>query len=87
MAVEKAMGLKKGEKMKKLGMIRVITARPEPLIRMLEDENYGMDEMRREGYPFGFTCPRIFVEKLSKDAGKDQSDPVMRIEFERIEDE
>jgi hypothetical protein len=59
MAVEKAQGLGKGGKIKKLGIIKV-KVRREPLNRMLDDPIYGFDECRREGFPDH--SPTAFVE-------------------------
>lgn len=44
-AVEKAMGLKPGEKIKRLALIEVVTARSEPLNKITKDD------CRREGFP------------------------------------
>ena len=83
-AVEKAMGLKKGEKVKKLGRIRVVSVRIERLDRMIHEQAYGADELRREGYPFGLKCPKAFVETLAASGKKKPSDKITRIEFLRI---
>lgn len=82
--VEKAMGLKKGEKIKHIGPGRIKNVRREPLDAMIKDIEYGREEMKKEGYPFGMTCPKEFVEKLAKSAGKKTSDLITRIEFEHI---
>jgi hypothetical protein len=50
-AVKKGMGLKPGEKIERLKILRAVDVRQEPLRRMLEDLNYGFDECRREGFP------------------------------------
>lgn len=83
-AVEKAMGLKKGEKVKKLGRIRIVSVRVERLDRMIHEPAYGADELRREGFPFGLKCPKAFVEKLATAGKKKPSDHITRIEFERL---
>ena len=85
-AVEKAMGLKKGEKIKSLGLIRVISAHKEQLNALL-DEKYGSDEVRREGYPFGCKTGKEFAEILAKKSGYVLESYCMRIEFERVENE
>ena len=51
MGVEKAMGLKPGEKMVRLGPIRVTDARNEPLQLMIDDPDYGKTEAAKEGFP------------------------------------
>lgn len=87
MAVEKAMGLKKGEKIKTLGVIEIVSVGPEQMRAMIDNLEYGHDEMRREGYPFGLTCPRKFVEKLCFHSKKRPHDVVNRIEFRKVQNE
>lgn len=48
--VEKGQGLKKGEKVKPLREIRVISVRREPLMLMYQPR-YGANECAKEGYP------------------------------------
>jgi len=81
-AVEKGRGLKPGEKIKRLGMIRVVSVRREMLLEM-QGGDYGREECRREGFPemaqdefIGFFC--------DSHKGCMPSDLVTRIEFERI---
>jgi len=82
-AVEKGMGLKKGETVKKLGLIRVVSARREPLRKMLDATCYGRNEVRREGFPA--MTPEEFVEFFCRShAGCTPDSDVTRIEFERI---
>lgn len=50
-AVVKSQGLKKSEKIEKLGIIRVKDIRREPLARMIDDIAYGRLECMREGFP------------------------------------
>ena len=83
MGVEKAMGLKKGEAMNRLGVILVVKATTEPLDAMIKDPEYGAEEMRREGYPFGMTDPAEFVHHMAKLAKKPIDAPVRRIEFKK----
>lgn len=83
-AVEKAMGLKKGEKMKRLGVIEIVSVRAEPLKAMTENLDYGFEELRREGYPFGAQFPTVFVEMLCRHYGVDPSNVCNRIEFKRV---
>lgn len=84
MAVEKAMGLKKGEKVKHLGMIEIVSVSAEPLRRMIDDPVYGAEELRREGYPFGHKDPAAFVHDLAKHHKVTLDARVIRIEFKRI---
>jgi hypothetical protein len=86
-AVEKSMGLQKGETVKRLGLIRVVSVKIEPLIALLSCPEYGRIEMRREGYPFGFKNPANFVDYMTKYYKISKLDPMTRIEFERIPNE
>lgn len=80
-AVEKCMGLKLGEKMKKLGTVRVLTVRREPLREMTDNPIYGIQECIREGFPN--LSPAEFVAmfcKTHKDCRPETR--VTRIEYE-----
>lgn len=49
--VRKCMGLKPGEKLELLrGPLRVVSLRREPLDMMTTDLDYGLEEVRREGF-------------------------------------
>lgn len=52
-AVERCQGLKKGEKMRPLGVIRVESVRREVLAQMTDglSPSYGVEECRLEGFP------------------------------------
>jgi len=83
--VEKAQGLKKGEHIVPMGMILVADVRREPLSLLLVDENYGRDEVRKEGFP-GMS-PGEFVRFFCKaNGGVWDGLKVTRIEFEYLED-
>lgn len=84
--VEKAMGLQKGEKIKKIRKIEILSVRREPLRAMMDDLDYGNDEMRREGYPFGLKSPVIFCKTLANTSKKSVDDLITRIEFKHLED-
>lgn len=85
MAVEKGMGLKKGEKIRKLGHLRVISARREPLDAIIHTPAYGVEECRREGFPD--MTPAEFVAFFCKGhKGCTPDTIVTRIEFEKLED-
>lgn len=75
--VEKAMGLKKGEKIKRLGMIRIVSTRTEPLNWITNAE------LDLEGLPD--TSPREFVAWLSGRCRVQPHKPVNRIEFEYLD--
>ena len=51
MGVEKSQGLKKGEKVVRLGAIRIADVRIEPLSRIEREPEYGRHEMILEGFP------------------------------------
>jgi len=82
MAVEKAMGLGKGGKVKRLGMIRVADVRREPLNRMCADLAYGEKETTREGFPG--RDPTDFVLWFADSHDCEPDAIVTRIEFEKI---
>ncbi len=76
-AVEKSMGLKKGEKIKRLAMIRVVSVRAEPL------NDITQEDVDREGFPLW--SPQQFVGMLVDHYKVDPSAIVNRIEFEYTE--
>lgn len=81
--VEKGMGLKPGEKVKKLKVIRVKSARRERLDRMIKEPAYGRAEVIREGFPE--MTPREFVQMFCRThQGCTPSKKVTRIEFEYV---
>jgi hypothetical protein len=83
MAVEKSQGLGKGGRIKRLGMIKIVSVRREPLRRMTDEPEYGCAECRREGFPK--TVPGEFVEMFRKShKGCVSSSIITRIEFEHI---
>ncbi len=83
MAVEKGMGLKKGEKIKRIYPIQVVTAMPEPLTRLLKNDKYAFDEVVREGFPH--LTPKEFVEFFC-DSHKCKPDKIVtRIHFRRAQ--
>lgn len=85
-AVEKGQGLKKGEKMVKMGQIRVVSLQWEFVNKMLRSRQYGRKECIREGFPD--KTPEQFVALLlNANRGMTEEDLVHRIEFEYIEEE
>ncbi len=79
MGVEKAMGLKKGEEVVRLGALQVLDVRREPLDAITQDD------CRREGFPD--MTPQEFVLFFMKGHGmKDPKSTVTRIEFRRLSD-
>lgn len=83
-AVEKGMGLKKGEKVKKICQIRVVSVTREPVADIWENPLYGgQHECWREGFP-GLS-PFDFIEMFCQANGCHEDDLVNRIEFEYVE--
>lgn len=77
-AVEKAMGLKKGEKINQLAKIKVISVRKEPLAMM------SLSDCAKEGFPE--MIPRDFIAMLRKHYGSKITGDSMvnRIEFDYL---
>lgn len=76
-AVRKAQGIKKGEKIEKLGMIRIVSARQERLGMIT------VQEVRREGFPG--MLPSEFIDFFCRSHKTVTADTfITRIEFERI---
>lgn len=73
-AVEKAMGLKKGERLKRIGTIRVVSVRREQLDAITPEDCIA------EGFPE--MSPEDFVAFFCAKMGAKPSDIVTRIEFE-----
>ena len=84
-AVEKSQGLKKGEKVKRLGMIRVVSVRRERLDRLLDERAYGRSEVTREGFP-GWTPDKFVIFFRKSHKGIESRSEVTRIEFVRIKE-
>ena len=87
--VEKGMGLKKGEKVRPIATIRVVSVRSEPLALMLSDPEYGMAECIKEGFGDHPTLrlPRAFAEFFcASHRGCTLDTLATRIEFEYVDD-
>lgn len=82
--VVKCQGLKPGEKIERLGMIRVTDVRREPLRRMTDDLDYGFAETDREGFPTGtLHWPSEFVAFFCRShKGCTPDSVITRIEYE-----
>jgi hypothetical protein len=76
---EKTMGLQKGQKVKRLGFLRVVSVRKEPLNAITKQDCI------REGFPN--LTPEQFVEMLRDHYGISPDTPVNRIEFEHINED
>jgi hypothetical protein len=85
--VEKGMGLKKGESIKRLAIIRVVSVRFEPLRQMVEDGHYGIAECAKEGFgDHPELCrPDQFIKFFcASHKGCTPETEVTRIEFEYV---
>ncbi len=71
--VEKGMGLKKGERIVKLGQIVILSTRTEPLNAITQDDCI------REGFPD--LTPEQFVDMLCRHYGCRADQTINRIEF------
>ena len=80
MVVEKGQGLKKGEKVKRLGPVRIVSVRREPLGFIGKEGRAGRE---KEGFP-GMT-PADFIEMFCDHNGGDGAQTVTRIEFEYLD--
>ena len=79
----KCMGLKPGEKIERLGQIRVTSVTQESLRVLCDDRTYGRKEAKREGFPEmrGHEFALMFCQHM----GGDLDQVVTRIEFEYVE--
>jgi hypothetical protein len=82
-AVRKSQGLKPGEKVERLGAVLLLDVRRECLDMILQDEAYGREECRREGFPN--MTPEEFVDFFCKSHGNiDRWTEVTRLEFKKL---
>jgi hypothetical protein len=77
MAIEKGMGLKKGEKQVEIGPFRVVSAKGEQVRDFFK---YGPEECAREGFPD--LTPVQFVAMFKRHHSIPDNWPVNRIEIE-----
>jgi hypothetical protein len=77
------MGLKPGEKIERLGQIRVVSVIREPLSELSRSSAYGNKEAGREGFP-GMTGHR-FASMFCQHMGTNMDEEVTRIEFEYVD--
>ncbi len=75
-AVEKTQGLAKGEQLKRLALIRVVSTRAEPL------DAIDAADVAREGFPE--LTPAQFVAMFCRNMHTEPGDEVTRIEFEYV---
>lgn len=81
--VEKCQGLKPGEKVVKLGLIRVTNVRRERLTLLHANPEYGKQEAINEGFPE--LDGLEFIQMFCKSMQCDYSDYVTRIEYEYLD--
>ncbi len=84
-ACVKCMGLKPGDKIERLGQIRVVSATQEPLWKLITNEAYGKAEATREGFPdmSGNDFVTMFCDHMRPLHGV--ATEVTRIEFEYVD--
>lgn len=80
----KCMGLKLGERIERLGQIRVTDVRQESLQVLTDNRTYGRKEAKREGFPKlrGHDFALMFCQHM----GGSMDQEVTRIEFEYIDE-
>lgn len=83
-ACVKCQGLKPGEKIERLGQIRVVSVRREPLDWMTMDFDGGHGEAVLEGFPE--LTGSMFCEMFADNMNCDIDEEVTRIEFEYIDE-
>jgi hypothetical protein len=81
-ACVKCQGLKPGEKIERLGQIRVLRVTREQLDEISKDWGYGKRECEREGFPK--YSPDEFVAMFCEHMGGDCRQEVTRIQFEYL---
>lgn len=85
--IVKGQGLKRGERVEKLGLIRVVNVRQEQLDRITDDLDYGVSDCVREGFPppHPMSFPSEFVKYFcATHRGCHPHSYVTRIEYEYL---
>lgn len=83
MGCVKCMGLKLGEKPERLGLIRVVDVRREPLALMTWNADYGKEEACKEGFPE--MDGAAFVAMFTENMKCSEFTEVTRIEFQYVD--
>jgi hypothetical protein len=84
-AVVKSQGLKKGEKVEQLAVLRIVSVRIEGLWRLTYNPRYGRKECRLEGFATGkYAEPKTFVDWFCLSHKCNPEAIVTRIEFEYV---
>jgi hypothetical protein len=87
-AVVKSQGLKPGQKVERLGMIRITNLRREALCDLTDDLDYGFAETTREGFPEGHPLhwPSEFVDFFCRShKGCMPATIITRFEYEYVD--
>ena len=84
LAVEKGRGLKKGEPVRALAVLRIRDVRVEPLSRLVRDASYAEDELPREGFPC-WSRDDFIAQFLRTHRLRTAETDVTRIEFEYVD--
>ena len=80
-AIEKGQGLRKGEKVKRIRVIEIVSVIREPLNAIRDYD----DDCRREGFPE--MTPDDFIEMFCRHMGAQPTTMLNRIEFKYVEEE
>lgn len=83
-AIEKGQGLKKGEKIKPLGTIRVLAVHRERLSAIESYARYGIEEVAREGFA-DLTAPEFISFFCDGHKGCTPNSIVTRVEFIKVQ--
>lgn len=83
MGAEKCMGLRRGQRVQRLGAIEITDVRREPLSRMLDEPAYGRAECIREGFPE--LTPAAFVDLYCRANRSRPTDDVTRLAFAHVD--
>ena len=76
--------MKKGERVRVLGVLRVVSVRFEPLSKLVTDARYAEDELPREGFPC-WSRDDFIAMFLRVNALKSTAVIVTRVEFEYVQ--
>lgn len=82
--IEQGQGLKKGQHVTRLGPVRFVDVRSEPLVRMWHDEDYGRREVILEGFPE--LSPVEFINMFAAFNRCAVDETITRIEFEYLDE-
>lgn len=83
MGVEKSQGLRKGEKIVRMGPIRIVSVRLERIGQIVQYRDYGLSEVALEGFP-GMTPCKFEKFFFTTHKGCTPKTEVNRIEFEYL---